>query len=195
MSICWLPLLFYKLSNWDSPEHWKAAMQWQSPHPPLAPVFLLRRLLCYFLKAVQIQNFQQLNQAANRLLETVFSGNWLFAISNAIGFLYLFVHWEIKYFIQRMDLFYRNQIRSDQISRSVVSNSLRPHESQHTRPPFHHQLPEFTETQVHWVSDAIQPSHPMSSPSPPAPNPSQHQSLFQWVNSSHQVAKVLEFQL
>ena len=48
---------------------------------------------------------------------------------------------------------------------------------------------------VHRVSDAIQPSHPLSSPSPPAPNPSQHQSLFQWVISSHEVAKVLEFQL
>ena len=51
--------------------------------------------------------------------------------------------------------------------------------------PVHHQLPEFTQTHVHWVSDAIQPSHPLSSPSPPAPNPSQHQSLFQWVNSSY----------
>ena len=61
--------------------------------------------------------------------------------------------------------------------------------------PVHHQLPEFTQTQVHRVSDAIQPSHPLSSPSSPAPNPSQHQSLFQWVNSSHEVAKVLEFQL
>ena len=61
--------------------------------------------------------------------------------------------------------------------------------------PVHHQLPEFTQTHVHWVSDAIQPSHPLLSPSPPAPNPSQHQSLFQWVNSSHEVAKVLEFQL
>ena len=61
--------------------------------------------------------------------------------------------------------------------------------------PIHHQLPEFTQTHVHRVSDAIQPSHPRSSPSPPAPNPSQHQSLFQWVNSSHEVAKVLEFQL
>ena len=50
--------------------------------------------------------------------------------------------------------------------------------------PVHHQLPEFTQTHVHRVSDAIQPSHPQSSPSPPAPNPSQHQSLFQWVNSS-----------
>ena len=54
--------------------------------------------------------------------------------------------------------------------------------------PVHHQLPEFTQTHVHRVSDAIQPSHPLSSPSPPAPNPSQHQSLFQWVNSSHEVA-------
>ena len=61
--------------------------------------------------------------------------------------------------------------------------------------PVHHQLPEFTQTHVHRVSDAIQPSHPLSSPSPPAPNASQHQSLFQWVNSSHEVAKVLEFQL
>ena len=61
--------------------------------------------------------------------------------------------------------------------------------------PVHHQLPEFTQTHVHWVGDAIQPSHPLSSPFPPAFNPSQHQSLFQWVNSSHEVAKVLEFQL
>ena len=61
--------------------------------------------------------------------------------------------------------------------------------------PVHHQLLEFTQTHVHRVSDAIQPSHPLSSPSPPAPNLSQHQSLFQWVNSSHAVAKVLEFQL
>ena len=61
--------------------------------------------------------------------------------------------------------------------------------------PVHHQLPEFTQTHVHQVGDAIQPSHPLSSPSPSAPNPSQHQSPFQWVNSSHEVAKVLEFQL
>ena len=61
--------------------------------------------------------------------------------------------------------------------------------------PVHHQLLEFTQTHIHRVSDAIQPSYPLSSPSPPAPNPSQHQSLFQWVNSLHEVAKVLEFQL
>ena len=61
--------------------------------------------------------------------------------------------------------------------------------------PVHHQLPEFTQTHVRRVSDAIHPSHPLLSPSPPAPNPSQHQNLFQWVNSSHEVAKALEFQL
>ena len=59
----------------------------------------------------------------------------------------------------------------------------------------HHQLPEFTQTHVHWVGDAIQPSHLLSFPSPPAFNLSQHQGLFKWVSSSHQVAKVLEFQL
>ena len=61
--------------------------------------------------------------------------------------------------------------------------------------PVHHQLPESTQTHVHWVSDAIQPSHPLSSPSPPALNLSQHQGLFKWVSSWLQVAKVLEFQL
>ena len=59
----------------------------------------------------------------------------------------------------------------------------------------HHQLPEFTQTHVHWVSDAMQPSHPLLSPFPPAFNLSQHQDLFQWISSLHQVAKVLEFQL
>ena len=61
--------------------------------------------------------------------------------------------------------------------------------------PVHHQLPEFTQTHVHRVGDAIQPSHPLSSPTPSASNPSQHQGLFQRVESSHEVAKVSEFQL
>ena len=68
---------------------------------------------------------------------------------------------------------------SVQFSRSVMSDSLQPHESQHARPPCHHQLPEFTQTPVHRVGNAIQPSHPLSSPSPPAPHSSQHQGLFQ----------------
>ena len=61
--------------------------------------------------------------------------------------------------------------------------------------PVLHQLPESTQTHLHRVSDAIQPSHFLSSPPPPASNPSQHQGLCQWVNSLHEVAKVLEFQL
>ena len=61
--------------------------------------------------------------------------------------------------------------------------------------PVHHKLPEFTQTHAHRVGDAILPSHHLSSPSSPAPSPSKHQGLFQWVNPSHEVAKVLEFQL
>ena len=59
--------------------------------------------------------------------------------------------------------------------------------------PVHHQLPEFTQTHIHRARDAIQPSHPRSSPSPPAPNPSQHHSLFQWINSSHELANYWSF--
>ena len=69
-------------------------------------------------------------------------------------------------------------LSSVQFSHSVVSDSLRPHESQHARPPCPSPIPEVTQTHVHRVRDAIQPSHPLSSPSPPAPSPSQHQSLF-----------------
>ena len=61
--------------------------------------------------------------------------------------------------------------------------------------PVHHHLLDFTQTHVHLVGDAIQPSHPLSSPSPPAPNPSQHQGLFQWVHFSYQMAKILNYQL
>ena len=86
------------------------------------------------------------------------------------------------------------QLSSVQFSRSVISD-CDPMNRSMPGLPVHHQLPEFTQTHVHPVGDAIQPSHPLSSPSPPAPNPSQHQGIFQWVNSSHEVAKVLEFQL
>ena len=82
---------------------------------------------------------------------------------------------------------------SVQFSHSVVSDSD-PMDCSTPGPPVQHQLPESTQTHVHWVSDAIKPSHPLSSPSPPAFNLSQHQGLFRWVSSSHQVANVLEFQ-
>ena len=98
------------------------------------------------------------------------------------------------------------EVKSDAVKSNIASDQIRSvaqscptlcDPMNHSTPglPVHHQLPAFTQTNVHRVSDAIQPSHPLSSPSPPAPNPSQHQSLFQWVNSSHEVAKVLEFQL
>ena len=74
-----------------------------------------------------------------------------------------------------------------------MSNSLKPHGLQHARPPCPSPTPRVHSNSYHWVSDAIQPSHPLSSPSPPAPNPSQHQGLFQWVKSLHEVAKVWSF--
>ena len=78
-------------------------------------------------------------------------------------------------------------VSSVRFSHSVVSDSLQPHEPQHARPPCPHQLPEFTQTHAHWVGDAIKPSHSPSSSSPPALNLSQHQGLFKWVSSFHQV--------
>ena len=83
-------------------------------------------------------------------------------------------------------------LSSVQFSHSVMSDSLRSMD--YSTPGFavHHQLLELVQTHAHWVSDAIQPSHPLSPPSPPAFSLSQHQGLFQWVSSSHQVAKGLE---
>ena len=82
-----------------------------------------------------------------------------------------------------------------QFSRSVVSDSLRAHESQHARPPCPLPTPGVHSNSCPFIGDAIQPSHPLSSPSPPASNLSQHQHLSQWVSSSHQVAKILELQV
>ena len=96
------------------------------------------------------------------------------------------------------DLVFYNDIQ-DVIQFSSVAHSCptlcNPMDCSTSGLPVHHQLPEFTQTHVHWVSDDIQPSLPLSSPSPPPFNLSQHQGLFQWVSSSHQVAKVLKFQL
>ena len=74
-----------------------------------------------------------------------------------------------------------------------MSNSCWPHGLQHARLPVHHQLLELAETHVHWGSDAIQPSHPLSSPSPPAFNLFQHQGLFQWISSSIRWPKYWSF--
>ena len=88
--------------------------------------------------------------------------------------------------------FFANDLFSSAQSLSCVQ-LFATHECSTPGLPVHHQLPESTQTHVHWVGDAIQPSHPLSSPSLSAFNLSQHQGLFQWVSSSHQVAKVLEF--
>ena len=87
-----------------------------------------------------------------------------------------------------------HRFSSVQFGRSVLSDSLPPHEPQHARSPCPSPTPEVYPNHVHWVGDAIQPSHPLSSPSP-ALNLSQHEGLYQWVSASHQVVKILEFQL
>ena len=84
---------------------------------------------------------------------------------------------------------------SVQFSGSVVSDYLWPHELQHARPPCPSPTPGVHSDSCPSIGDVIQPSHPLSSPSPPAPKCPQHQSLLQWVNTLHEVAKVLEFQL
>ena len=84
---------------------------------------------------------------------------------------------------------------SVQFSHSVMSDFLCLMNCSTPGLPVHHQLQESTQIHVHWVSDAIKPSHPLSSSFPPALNLSQHQGLFKWVSSPHQMAKLLEFQL
>ena len=103
----------------------------------------------------------------------------------------------VKYSIWGDDLAYEDPTHIHISSVQLLSHVQLFNPMDYSRPglPVHHQLPESTQTHVHWVSDAIQPSHPLSSPSPPALNLSQHQGLFKWGKSSHQVAKVLEFQL
>ena len=100
----------------------------------------------------------------------------------------------MQYWLSRL---LKNQFSSVQYSSVAQSCLTLCNPMNHSTPGLlvHHQLPEFTQTHVHQVGDAIQPSHPLQSPSSPAPNPSKHQGLFQWVNSSHEVAEVLEFHL
>ena len=104
------------------------------------------------------------------------------------------------FFPQALKLFQFKYIlthRSVQFSSVAQSCPTLCNPMNHSTPglPVPHQLPEPTQTHVHWVSDAIQPTHPLSPPFPLALSPSQHNGLFQWVSSLHQVAKVLEFQL
>ena len=102
--------------------------------------------------------------------------------------------WEIYIQIKKQQLGL-NMEQSVQFIHSVVSDALNHMKCSTPGLPVHHQAQESTQMHVHWVGDAIQPSHPLSSPSPPDLNLSQHQGLFKQVSSSHQVATVLEFQL
>ena len=97
--------------------------------------------------------------------------------------------------IDKLSLLYNVQFSSVQFGCSVILTLWDPMDCSMPGLPVHHPLPEFSQTHVHWVGDAIQPSHPLLSPSPPALNLPQHQGLFKWVSSLHHVAKVLEFQL
>ena len=103
------------------------------------------------------------------------------------------LHWQVdSLLLSHQKSPYENICCSLAQSRPTLCN---PIDCSTTDFPVLHYLPEFAQTHAHWVSDAIQPSHPLSTPSPPAFNLSQHQALFQWVNSLHQAAKVLELQL
>ena len=109
----------------------------------------------------------------------------------------LYYHWEsilIKFFLFLKN---HNQLLVFQFSFQMLSCPILcdPMDCKTTGFPVHHQLLDLAQTHVHSVGDAIQPSHPQSSPSPSAFSLSQHQGLFKWVSSLHQVAKVLEFQL
>ena len=112
-------------------------------------------------------------------------------ISSSEFYFYTFSFWFYKFWL------YDIQFSAVQFSSFAQSCPTLCDPMNHSTPglPVLHQLPESTQTHDRRVGDAIQPSHPLSSPSPPAPSPSQHQGLFQWINSSHEVAKVLEFQL
>ena len=92
---------------------------------------------------------------------------------------------KIKGVIEDLKIIYMKVVKFSSIAQSCLT-LCDPMNRSTPGLPVHHQLPEFTQTRIHRVSDAIQPSHPHLSPSPPAPNPSQHQSLFQWVNSLHE---------
>ena len=109
-----------------------------------------------------------------------------------LDFLSFFLSKKYTYWYKAKILFQKIQFSSVTQSCLTLCNP-----KNHSTPdlPVYHQLPESIQTHVHWVGDVIQPSHPLSFPSPPALNLSQHQGLFKWVSSSHQVAKVLEFQL
>ena len=107
------------------------------------------------------------------------------------GFLESFYHKWVQNFVERFYYIYQS-VRSVAQSCPTLCD---PMDCSTPGFPVHHKFPELAQTHIHWVSDVMQPSHPLLSPSPPGFNLSQHQGLFQWVNSSHEVTEVLELQL
>ena len=159
---------------------WLFATPWTAAHQ--APLFFT--IFQSFLKLKSIESVMPSNHLVLChplfLLPSVFPSIRVFSSESVLRI--------------RCPKYWSFRISSVQFSHSIMSSSLPPHGLQHARLPWH-QLLELTQIHVHWVSDTIQPSHPLSSPSPPAFSLSQHQGLFKWVNFSHQLAKVLEFQL
>ena len=130
------------------------------------------------------------------MVQSVWKRVWKLLKKLKIGVLYDSTVWSFVYIYKKMKTVTKKDICTlIFISVSVQSLGHVPMDCNTPGLPVHHHLPEFTQTQVHRVADAIQSSHPLSSPSPPAFNLSQHQGLFQWVSSLHHVAKVLELQL
>ena len=118
--------------------------------------------------------------------------DWSNEILFVLAFEFQWITKRERYFMQRKQVSQLSSAQSLSLSHVQLCNPM-----DYSTPGLtvHHQLPEFTQTHVHQVGDAIQSSHPLSPPSPPSFNLSWHQGLFKWVSSSHQVAKVLEFQL
>ena len=126
----------------------------------------------------------------------IFFYNFLFCTTLCLKFSFMFIHDAVVCFHCCVVFHYVNKPQSVQFSSVAQSCPILCDPMDCSKPglPVHHQLLESTQTHVHWVSDAILPSHPLSSPSP-ALNLSQHQGVFQRVSSPHQVAKIFEFQL
>ena len=135
------------------------------------------------------------NQGCN--LESVFQGDSL--LSEPQGKTLVWKKWDKKGFCKLKLIIYDSYWVTCSVQFSSATQSCptlcNPVNCRTPGLPVHHQLPESTQTNVHWVVDAIQPTHPLLSPSLPALNLSQDQGLFKWVSFSHQVAKILEFQL
>ena len=150
--------------------------------------------------SLDISNFLEKNSSLSHYIVFSISLHWLLrkaflpllAIFWNSAFKWIYFSFSLLLFTSLLDIYILVQFSSVTQSCLTLCNPMN-----HSTPslPVHHQLQEVTQIHVHRVGDAIQPSHPLSSPSPPAPNPSQHQGLFQWINSSHEVAKVFEFQL